>query len=207
MVDVPIFVGDLSRADAAYLSRVARSCVRVLEHGAGGSTQIFAQSVPAGIGRVWSVEPDPRWREATAARVEELLGDTIAGRCDLSIAIPQDWDWCDLVFVDGPAQHRLSFASVAWPILKVGGLLLWHDGRRERDWDQIAHFLCGVHAEVEVVQVCPDATNMIAIRKRAPVLYQDWNVSEGKPEWQIGRGAIPADWVEQLGGRRPCPSP
>ena len=66
------YIGDISAQDVALLRELAVQAEDILEFGAGGSTQVFAQAAP-GRASITSVETDARWVERTLANLS-LLG-------------------------------------------------------------------------------------------------------------------------------------
>src|SRR6267378_847360 len=60
------YIGDISREDAALLARTAAGARRILEFGAGASTQVLAISAPQGA-EIVTVETKPEWVASTRA--------------------------------------------------------------------------------------------------------------------------------------------
>ena len=174
------FVGDLSIQDARILDQYA-ACNDVLEFGAGGSTQIFAQRAES----VVSVETDPAWIERTQTNLA-VIENAVPVRF-----VPYDLftynDSYDVIFVDGIPSKRLDFAERAWSCLKPGGCMIFHDTRRfeyfkEAAWIMQLHF-----DEISRVDINKDESNMTVIGKRInPLPYENWNETEDKPRWAYG---------------------
>jgi predicted O-methyltransferase YrrM len=205
------FVGDLSREDAELLERYASTARRVLEFGVGGSTQIIAQSVPAGATFV-SLDTDPAWIAVTRDRLGKL---GVADRCRF---LPHDEAWLpavtaaspsfDLIFDDGVDHLRRPFALESWPLLEPGGFMLFHDTRRFGDVVNVAWVMQTYFTEVEDVYVNQRvggvASNVSIIKKKVAEPYVNWNQSEDKPLWMYGGfGPIPEEfWGAGPGGPR-----
>lgn len=182
------FVGDLSIHDAKMLWSLGCDSKAILEFGVGGSTQIFAQcSPPQGL---TSVETDPAWIERTKDNLALISHtDWIAPRF-----IPYDFftgGTFDLIFVDGVPSKRLEFAQRAWPMLSVGGKMVFHDTRRFEYFREAAWIIQSFFNEVCHVEVNPQDTNLTIIEKDEPRFYENWNMTEGKPLWAYGAEPMP----------------
>lgn len=190
------YVGDLSRQDAALLERYARGARSVLEFGAGGSTQIIAQAIPEGTSFL-SLDTDLKWIATTRENLRRLgVGD----RCQLHRY--KDWTsdatQFDLIFDDGVGRLRRDFALRSFPLLAIGGALLFHDTRRRRDIRNVLGLVDIFFEEIEHVQlnerVDGVSSNITAVRKKAREPYVNWNVAEGRPPWAYGLGVVPEDF-------------
>ena len=193
------FVGDLSDADALVLESRVSSARYVLEFGAGGSTQIIAQSMPSG-GRMVSVDTEPKWIETTRARLA-LLG--VEERCRFVeyAAWPRSVEReVDVVFVDGLSTHRRAFAKTAWALLRIGGVMLFHDTRRPTDVGNMCSLVARSFEEVDLVELnarvggSGDASNISVVRKKRREPYVNWQRAEGKPQWRYGKLPVPPDF-------------
>ena len=200
----PPFVGDLSTRDALILTRLAANH-RVLEHGAGGSTQIFA--LVAAL--VVSVEPDDTWRTVTKTNLErlreggyvtrapEFVADLIGGLPRLQARAPYD-----LAFVDGPSTERDAFAHLAFPLLAPGGRLVFHDTRVAHEHARALRLVETFAPHVESVAFHPNGSNLTIVCRLPtggqPAHYSDWNLDEGREEWEIGRGDPPPRWIQYV---------
>lgn len=191
------FVGDLSLQDADILAYYARISLSVLEFGCGGSTQIFAQLCRS----VTSVETDYDWMSLTQKRLANIGTTNYVDFCpygtDLSGAK------FDLIFVDGVDQFRRQFGVDTWPLLNTGGVMIFHDTRRDRDFQNAAFVAQTYFQEVEQMDVNAKASdgqssNLTVLTKKIAEPYVNWNESEGKPAWAYGDprydGDIPA-WI------------
>lgn len=186
------FVGDLSDADAELIEVYASRARRVLEFGAGGSTQIIAQSLPP-AGKLTSLETDPEWIRITSERLGKLR---VRERVDL---VPySQWQpsgQYDLIFDDGVDELRLPFARRAWPLLGIGGVLLFHDTRRAHDVANVLELVRSVFEEVDVVcmneAIGGRRSNLTAVRKKSRDAYVNWTQTEGKPRWRYSLEPVP----------------
>lgn len=194
------YIGDLSAQDAALLSTLSQSALNVLEFGAGGSTQVIAQSVPR-QGTLRSIETDASWIERTQTNLQRL-----------GISHPvefmswKDWEHSspppcpyDLVFDDGVDKLRIKFALRAWPMLRVGGKFLFHDTRRPKDYKNVTTFLNTFYLEVDCIQPNHLASNITVLTKKTPQAWEDWNVVERRARWEYGHAEPPPE----LWGDRP----
>lgn len=179
------FTGDLSLQDADVLAFHALDSNSILEFGAGGSTQIFAQ---CGQEKVISIETSPEWVEKTLLNLSK-----IDDKCEVSFYEYQtDFsDQFDLIFVDGVDHLRADFAENTWKNLKVGGFMIFHDTRREHDFRNAMQLVFKHFNEISTIEVNAKASdgkssNMTVICKKDHEGYVDWNQSENKPLWAYG---------------------
>jgi predicted O-methyltransferase YrrM len=190
------YIGDLSKQDAALLARYASNAKAVLEFGAGGSTQIIAQSLPDGASFV-SLDTDPRWIATTRENLRRLGVDD---RCQLRSY--EEWTpgagRFDLIFDDGAGRLRRDFALRSFPLLKIGGALLFHDTRRLPDVRNVLATVETFFEEIEHVhlnaRVDGASSNITVVRKKTREAYVNWNVAEGRPPWAYGHGVVPENF-------------
>lgn len=188
------YIGVLSIADAHLLSELAASADRILEFGAGASTQLFAAY---GRGQVTCIETEARWIQKTQRHLEQLgLTKPVSFRHvrnEDRLALPADEQF-DLVFVDGLDRLRLRFAIGAWPQLTVGGVMCVHDTRRTRphgdadlsDVQNVCRVIEEYSTEIDSIVLNQGNSNTTVIRKRTPLLYEDWMQTEGRTPAQMG---------------------
>lgn len=107
----------------------------VLEFGAGGSTQWFADR----CGQLLSVETSPKWALSVRA---ELIGVT---GCNWLVSLTATPDQIvpmangpDLVLVDCDERYREGCSRTGWTALKSGGWLVFDDAQRPRHADALA---------------------------------------------------------------------
>lgn len=173
------FTGDLSINDAELLEHYSRCSADILEFGVGGSTQIFAQTAKkSGL----SLDTDQRWIAATQNRLKEL-GVTWNFR---SFAEWQPSGSYDLIFDDGNDAFRRKFAIQSFPLLRVGGYMIFHDTRRAGDVANVTSMIELYFNEIETVYFNQWHSNMTVVRKKANEPYVNWHAVEGKPEWMYG---------------------
>lgn len=190
------YVGDLSSQDAAVLARYARSARSALEFGVGGSTQIIAQALPEGAFFL-SLDTDPAWIATTRENLRRLGVDH---RCQLMHYEdwPPDAAQFDLVFDDGVGSLRRDFALRSFPLLAVGGAMLFHDTRRQQDVRNVMALVEIFFEEIEHVHLNERAdgatSNITVVRKKTCEPYVDWNAAEGRPAWAYGLGVVPEDF-------------
>jgi hypothetical protein len=184
------YVGDLSANDADLLARLSGTASAILEFGAGGSTQIFAQSAPEGA-RITCVETDRGWIERTRSvlrtmgrqhRVDFLEYSEWTGTRD----VPGDEASFDIIFDDGIDALRADFAERAWSALAIGGKLLFHDTRRPRDVLNVLNFCARHFAEVESIELNTGSSNISILTKQFAGNYVNWNTAEGRDDLRIG---------------------
>lgn len=187
------YIGDISSADARLLAGYARGAARILEFGAGASTQVLAQSCPDEA-TVLSVETEPAWIERTRQNFARL---SIQKRVEFLSW--RDWTQAratqapfDLIFDDGKDNLRATFALQAFALLKVGGRLLLHDTRREQDLRNVVLVLKRHYLEIASVGVNEAGSNTTVITRKSPQPWVDWNREEGRARWEYGHAEPPS---------------
>lgn len=181
------FVGDLSIPDAKALAALGSQATHILEFGAGGSTQLFAQCRPE---RLVCVETDPRWVTRTKENLSRIGHDGWTLPHFVPYELFTDGQF-DLIFVDGVPDKRLEFALRVWPMLELGGKMIFHDTRRFEYFKEAAWLIQSFFAEVRRVDINQNGTNLTVIEKGEPVAYENWNLTEGKPLWAYGAESMP----------------
>ena len=187
------FIGDLSLEDADILAKYGKESVNILEFGVGGSTQIFSQCLPNRLISVDTVETGgDNWITVTNDRIQSLQNKVVPEFYDLFNFlknIPQlEYD---LIFVDGVWWQRKPFADATWPLLKIGGAMLFHDTRRQIDSDNAIDFAKEHFEEIKFIETNAAASNgktsnTTVIIKKIKEPYVNWNHTEGKPQWAYG---------------------
>lgn len=189
------YIGDLSNRDAALLERYASNANAVLEFGVGGSTQIIAQALSPQASFT-SLDTDPKWIEITRGHLSRLGVDD---RCQIYpyeswMADPSPVSF-DLIFNDGLNTLRRDFALWTFPLLAIGGVMLFHDTRRSRDVRYVLDVVETFFEEVEHVHMNERfqgvSSNITAVRKKTREPYVDWNLVESRPAWAYGLGEVP----------------
>lgn len=168
------YIGDLSPADEDLLCDLSGTHSRIVEFGVGASTQILCDCAQL---NAWieSVETDPAWVDRTVANLERLgicrRPDFATWECWL-LAAPRV---IDLAIDDGRDDLRDEFARRVWPMIRPGGLLLWHDCRVKHVNGRIHGFAHSVYDEVKWLKFSPRGSNMAVIKKRRRLVYENWN--------------------------------
>lgn len=190
------YVGDISRQDAELLEEYAGRSRSVLEFGVGGSTQVIAQSIPDGASFI-SLDTNEEWISVTRKNLERL---GVENRCRM-VAYKKwsnDQNRYDLIFDDGEGSLRRDFALRSFPMLTVGGSMLFHDTRRLSDVRNVLAVIEIFFEEIEHVhmneRVGGISSNITVIRKKVKEPYVDWNTVEGRLSWQLGYGVVPEDF-------------
>ena len=178
-------MGDLSLEDADVLAHWARRSAAILEFGAGGSTQIMSQ---CGTKHILSIETKPSWIELTQQRLQLIPDHGPVEFRAFTTTFDREYD---MVFVDGEWYLRETFALAAWLHLRVGGVMLFHDTRRDFDFVNAMTVAQKKFLEVSQIDVNAKATNgrssnITVIHKKTLEPYVNWNQTEGKPAWAYG---------------------
>jgi len=190
------FVGDLSLQDADILAKYAKQSKSILEFGVGGSTQIFAQSLPDYI---LSLETNPDWVKLTQEKLDMIENKADVVFCnEETIGQHMQDKMFDLIFVDGVGELRLEFAMQTWEFLSPGGVMIFHDTRRGGDFINLANVAAKFYTEVQRIDVNEAASNGITsntsiIHKKIKEEYVNWNYEENKPLWAYGAEPMPKD--------------
>lgn len=203
------FVGDLSRADAELLAELGRQSKRIVEFGAGGSTQIFAQVAPPGA-TILSVETDSEWIKRTRSNLRRLgvervrFMSFVGWQIACAEKFPPSFadSEFDLIFNDGARDLRRLFATEAWVKLAIGGRMLFHDTRRPNDILNVIALVNEHFLEISEISLNLHGSNITQVIKKAPEPYQNWNSEEGRVPWEYGLEEPPEDWPgEKMEGR------
>lgn len=179
------FIGDLSKEDALLLQQFGEASSKILEFGAGGSTQIFAQCKPDVL---ISVETAPQWVEKTKNNIKRYKNVTEPVFVGYGSHPHHSYD---LIFVDGVWDLREGFAKSTWPLLADNGVMIFHDTRRWFDAENVFKVAKIYWDEIRTIHLNHEDTNCTVIRKRQKVSYVNWNDTEGKPKWAYGIGDAP----------------
>jgi predicted O-methyltransferase YrrM len=199
------YIGDLSKEDATLLQAIVRGNKRILEFGMGGSTHSIALSM------------DPDATFTTLDTAEEWIGRTKANFASLGISparvtfglyglvgqIPRPFD---LVFDDGLDSMRLPFALAVWDRIPVGGILVFHDARRDGDLANVLEITRRYVREVARVDLCTFDSNLAVVEKGPRRTYRNWNTVEGREPWESGcfldgrtyTGPLPPDFLNRF---------
>jgi len=182
------FVGDLSNQDARDLAALGSTSNYTLEFGVGGSTQIFAQCNPV---KLVCVDTDAGWVERTTENLKRISHSNWT----MPEFVPYDLfkveGVYDLIFVDGAPEKRLEFAMKVWPLLDVGGHMVFHDTRHFHYFREAAWVVQSFFGEIRSVFINQDESNLTIIEKGPLLTYENWNYTEGKPLWAYGAEPMP----------------
>ena len=183
------WTGDLSLQDADVLVHYGMQSRNALEFGCGGSTQLLAQVCL----NVTSVETVPEWIDVVRKRLANIENK----RADVAFRSYTDEveGMFDLIFVDGVKGRRLSFASRMWERLHTGGIMLFHDTRKDWGVELIKQFVTVKFAEIGLIDINAFASdgqqsNITVIQKRQQSPYIFWQAVENKPKWAYGSNVL-----------------
>jgi len=190
-----LYIGDISRNDAKILYNYASQSQNILEFGCGGSTQVLAHS-PANI---ISIDTEQHWIDRTIENISAL-----------NLKMPKFYHWknrhtiintlkensIDMVFDDGNPPERKPFFDEIFKFIKVGGILLGHDTRLESMW--IYKAIHDHQNEITTVSINEGDSNITVITKGCPRPYRNWNIDEGRENWEFSSPNKPSDWINIL---------
>jgi predicted O-methyltransferase YrrM len=167
---------------------LAEGADSILEFGSGASTQIFRAYTK---GSVTSVESDPAWITKTDANLARLNLSGVVFRPYYGF---EPVGMYDVVFIDNANELRLESAIRAWPNLAVDGVMAFHDTRRTKphglsktsDVQNVCAIIERFSTEIDRVILNDGDSNTTLIYKREPLLYVNWQVSEGRSDAQMG---------------------
>lgn len=187
-----LFIGDLSKADAEVLKHHAEKAENILEFGVGGSTQVIRNYAK---GNVISFDTSSEWIDRTKENLK-LLGikkEVIFKAYDDEIE-----DRYDFIFVDGKKPLREQFALRAWPYLRYGGFMAFHDTRKDFHIDYVTEIAKKHFRQIDTIEVNKFESNITVFKKRKALEYVNWNNSENRKPWQYGRGNLNVDEFNKL---------
>lgn len=190
------YLGLLSKFDAMVLEAYGRWASSTLEFGMGGSTMIFAQTGT----KLYSMEPDPFWIETTQKRLDELKIPKSGYKLmpyDLS-AVNNGNIYFDLIFVDGTADQRFPFALAAFPKLKLGGWMLFHDTRWKPDLRNMLDVMLAYQNEISNCKLNMDHSNISGFQRKVAEPFYEWSKAEGRTRWMDGLEEPPENWPDLL---------
>lgn len=188
------YIGDISKADAAALARLAGQATRILEFGVGASTQVIAAFARPEASFI-TLDTSTEWIDKTRRNLR-LLGITRP----VDFRAYESFDFSsgeyDLIFDDGADEFRKDFALRIWPRLATGGVLAFHDTRRWQDARNVCHVLEQIHNEVLTVEFNAAHSNITLVTKRDLEPYENWQETEGRLAWQLGWGEPDAVYIQ-----------
>jgi len=175
------YIGDISKQDAVVLKELAEQSTRILEFGCGASTQVLAAYTK---GQVTSVETAPAWIRKTKERLSRMNLPEVSFFLYSAFVPAGPYD---LVFNDGVLGLREEFALKVWDQIEVGGMLCYHDTRTTNVVTNVANLFLLKSAEIDLMEVNKDHSNITIIHKKVAEHYENWNLIEDKEEWEVGR--------------------
>ena len=187
-------MGDLSRMDAIVLKDLAQRHNDILEFGVGASTQILRNY---SIGRMVSVDTMREWIDRTAERLKLFEIDKPVEFQDYTTDIIGNFD---LVFVDGYSPLRYEWARIAWPHLKVGGQMAFHDTRSGWGMEFVAGLFKDYFLQIGRIEANISGSNITIFEKTKKKQYENWNRTEAREPHRRGQGTfnidVYNDWVK-----------
>jgi len=81
----------------------------------------------------------------------------------------------DFIFVDGVASLRYSFAMQTWDLLDVGGIMMFHDSKRQWTANFISKMIEHYYDEISNISISYLDSNMVTIKKCSKRPYYNWN--------------------------------
>jgi hypothetical protein len=142
--------------------------------------------------RMISIDTDAGWIERTKTNLGRLADKTEVefGEYITTPTLVAGLTF-DLILIDGVDHLRKDFAVFAWQFLNVGGVMMFHDTRRQPDFHNVLNVASNFGNEISMIEVNARASNgkssnMSILHKKTFEPYEDWNVIEGKPSWAYG---------------------
>lgn len=185
LLDGMKWTGDLSLPDAEILVRFGKASKHILEFGVGGSTHLLSQCLPENM---ISLDTDANWLNITKTKMAQLSSTEVSFKqyTELDEIINTEGSNFDLIFVDGVDSLRFEFALKTWQLLKVGGVMIFHDTRRVGDAGNVLNTALKNFNEVRTIDLniadsLGISSNMSVIYKKELEPYENWNLVEGKP--------------------------
>lgn len=179
-----IYAGDLSRQDVQVLASYAAQSNRIIEFGAGASTQVFADNAPPAA-EIVTVETASEWINRTRENLKRINRERVDFYSYDDFRAMTHAGRIDLAFDDGINELRVDFALRIWPILRIGGVLLVHDTRHLQHVEIVLEVVRKFHLEIDSIRFNERASNVTAIVKKLAEPYVNWNEVE-----KISRGAF-----------------
>jgi predicted O-methyltransferase YrrM len=189
------YIGDLSKQDVETLIEYSQDSKRILEFGVGGSTQVLAQCA-TGKTEIISIDTDTGWIEKTKSNFKLLNIEKEVSFVDYNSWKEFAQGTFDFIFDDGVDYLRLPFALESWDKLEIGGFILFHDTRRQSDMRNVMELVTARHNEVDYVICNVNGSNITVVKKKALEPYVNWNIVEGREDWEWGYGEPPAELWE-----------
>lgn len=193
------YIGDLSKYDYELLKDLSSNSTDILEFGVGASTQILRNFSK---GNLTSIETSAFWIDATKENLKYLNIEKTVNFLLYEDFNPKSGQY-DLIFNDGVDSLRNEFAIKVWKTLKIGGIIAYHDTRRQKDIENVVELVNNFKDEIESISFNKDDSNITLIKKKIKndvifnddidiqkILrespYYDWNDAEEKIRLKYG---------------------
>src|ERR1035437_170316 len=177
------YIGDISKTDALVLKELAEKSKKILEFGCGASTQVLSEYT---TGVLISIDTSTDWIDKTKSNINILEIKNIPTFEFYDSFIP-DCNF-DLIFDDGVDHLRKDFAITMCKYLQIGGYMAFHDTRRWHDQKNVVDVIHQYFNQIESVKCNYKSSNITILKKKNTEDYNDWNIAEGREQWEIGYG-------------------
>lgn len=167
------YIGDISNADFLVLKEFALKSENILEFGVGASTQVIANY---NKGAFTTLDTSEHWINLTKKNITYL-----GIKEDTTFLLYNNFKpigTYDFVFNDGVDHLRNEFGLKIWEYIKVGGVLAYHDTRRQGDVNNVIQVISKHFNEISDVQFNVNSSNITLIYKKELQPYYDWNIAE-----------------------------
>jgi len=171
------YIGDISKNDFIVLKQAAEMYKNILEFGVGASTQVILNYTS---GNFLSIDTSSEWVDLTKKNLSYLNINKPINMMMYHEFKPSLDDSYDFVFNDGVDELRLEFGLSIFPYIKIGGIIAYHDTRRNKDILNVTSLINKYHNEIDLIEVNKYGSNITVIRKKKEEPYEDWNIAEGK---------------------------
>jgi len=175
--------GKLSRADTVVLAMECRKAKTIYEFGIGASTYLIHQNASCDS-KLVHTETEQFWIDEVKTRLPEMLRGCKSTRDWVIDKIEDDHNFdgddgiYDLIFVDGFHAMRPLALRKLWLQLRIGGVMLVHDGRHPREINQVHEFLKDRWLEIESFSPTYNHSNMMRLVKCEVQHLADWTQTE-----------------------------
>jgi hypothetical protein len=197
------YLGDLSKYDYEVLKTYSKKSNNILEFGVGASTQILRNYCN---GKLTSVDTSDFWIDLTKKNLEFLNINKTVDYYLYDDFSPNN-EMFDFIFNDGVDSLRNGFGVNIWKNLSVGGVIAYHDTRRNIDINNVINLINTHKDEIESVYFNEGDSNITLIKKKnkdgnsfndfinvgeilSKFKYYDWNDIEGKTRVKYGISVI-----------------
>lgn len=171
------YIGDISKNDFLVLKEAAMKYTNILEFGVGASTQVILNYTS---GRFVSIDTSQEWIDLTRKNLEYLNINKPLDMLLYNEFKPSPDEKYDFVFNDGVDNMRSTFGLFIFPYIQVGGVLAYHDTRRNGDMMNVVELIKKYYNEIDLVEMNKNSSNITLIRKKQYQPYEEWNIAEEK---------------------------